>query len=306
MTGTLRYISHADIDKKKYDRCIATSPNGLIYAFSFYLDTMATNWDLLVAGDYEMVMPLPWRKKYGLHYLYQPFLCAQLGVFGKKVNGEMVESFLKAIPNKFRLWDISLNQGNLFPVEGFDLYERTNFILDLHPSYEALYTSYRENIRRNIKKSVDAGCTTDKGFSPSQVISLAAAYNTDKNIDWKKQGPLIEELYRQLHSEDKAMTFGIRDGKHELLASCIFFFSHQRAYYILVGNHPNGRTLGASHVLIDFFIKENAGKDLVLDFEGSDLRNLAFFYSSFGAREEKYPGLKRNTLPGIVRWLKKM
>ena len=94
------------------------------------------------------------------------------------------------------------------------------------------------------------------------------------------------------------------DSQNRLLASCIFFFSHNRAYYILVGNHPDGRTLGASHALIDAFIKDYAGSEMILDFEGSDIRNLAFFYSGFGAKEEIYPALKINRLPWYVRLFK--
>ena len=45
--------------------------------------------------------------------------------------------------------------------------------------------------------------------------------------------------------------------------------------------------------------------NLVLDFEGSDIKNLAFFYSSFGAREEKYPGIFINRLPKILQLFKK-
>ncbi|HEY1022037.1 MAG TPA: hypothetical protein VGE06_06975, partial [Flavisolibacter sp.] len=90
----------------------------------------------------------------------------------------------------------------------------------------------------------------------------------------------------------------------DLLASAAFLFSHNRAYYILVGNHPNGRTLGASHALIDAFIRDHAGQNLLLDFEGSDIRNLAFFYSSFGAREERYASIRLNHLPWWLRWVK--
>ena len=91
----------------------------------------------------------------------------------------------------------------------------------------------------------------------------------------------------------------------QLLATAVFFFSHNRAYYILVGNHPNGKTLGASHTLIDAFIKDHAGENLLLDFEGSDISSLAFFYSSFGAVEEKYSAVKLNRLPAPIKWLKK-
>jgi len=85
----------------------------------------------------------------------------------------------------------------------------------------------------------------------------------------------------------------------------VFFYSHDRAYYILVGNHPEGRNLGASHGLIDAFIKDHAGKKLVFDFEGSDIEGLAQFYRGFGAVEEKYPAIRLNRLPWWMRWLKR-
>jgi hypothetical protein len=101
-----------------------------------------------------------------------------------------------------------------------------------------------------------------------------------------------------------ATTYGIFSNEKEILASCVFFFSHNRAYYILVGNDPKGKTTGSSHALIDAFIKDNAGKNIVLDFEGSDISSLALFYSSFGATLEIYPSLKINRLPFYLKWLK--
>jgi hypothetical protein len=73
----------------------------------------------------------------------------------------------------------------------------------------------------------------------------------------------------------------------------------------MVGNHPDGKTIGASHALIDAFIKDHAHQNLILDFEGSDIRNLAFFYEGFGATLETYPGVKINKLPWYIRLLKK-
>jgi hypothetical protein len=72
----------------------------------------------------------------------------------------------------------------------------------------------------------------------------------------------------------------------------------------LVGNHPESRNSGASHFLIDAFIRDHAGRDMLLDFEGSDLKNLAYFYSSFGATHSPYPALKINRLPFFLRWMK--
>jgi hypothetical protein len=124
----------------------------------------------------------------------------------------------------------------------------------------------------------------------------------DKNVE--ENIGRFRRLYMLLRAGNKATTYGI-SLHNEVIASCVFFFSHNRAYYILVGNHPNGKTIGASHALIDAFIADHAGQDLLLDFEGSDIRNLAFFYSSFGAVQEIYPALKINRLPFYLKWLKK-
>ena len=92
----IKYISYAEIDKQKWDSCIQHAVNGLIYAYSWYLDAMAENWDALVLGDYETVMPLTWNKKYGVHYLYQPYFCASLGIFSRKeIKATTTELFLK-------------------------------------------------------------------------------------------------------------------------------------------------------------------------------------------------------------------
>src|SRR5678810_1090309 len=113
---TIGYLSHHEIDKTKWDRCIKEADNGLIYGYSFYLDHMAGQWDGLVLNDYEAVMPLTWNKKYGIHYLYQPFLCAQLGLFGKNISTALLEAFLHSIPKKFAYWDIYLNHQNILPL----------------------------------------------------------------------------------------------------------------------------------------------------------------------------------------------
>jgi hypothetical protein len=301
----IQWLKSRSIDRVKWDRCIEHSDNGLLYATSVYLDHMSSNWDALVLNDYEAVMPLTWKRKYGIHYLYQPFLTAQLGVFGKNINAELVASFLNAVPGKFKYWDIYLNYGNNIHVPGFTLYERMNFILDLGHSYDELRADYSENTRRNIRKSEQAGCILKKDFPVNQVMDAAKEqmkrYDKPLSSDFGR----FHELFKALQQRNMATTYGIFSGDNKLLASAVFFYSTKRAYYILVGNDPAGKSLGASHALIDGFIKEHAGKKMLLDFEGSDIQNLGLFYKSFGARNENFAGLKINRLPPLLKWLKK-
>jgi hypothetical protein len=295
------YKQRNEIDIHKWDECITKASNGLIYAYSFYLDHVADNWDALILNDYEAVMPLPWRKKFGIYYLYQPSFAAQLGLFGNTITKDLFENFLKAVPAKFKLWELSFNHQNLFYLEDFDLFERMNYVLPLNQPYEKLYDKYRENIKRNIKNSIQYGCHVKTGIGLNDIIQLA---RQQPNAVSEKEFQKFEKLYQQLKEQSAAKTYGIFSNKDELLASCVFTFSHNRAYYILVGNHPNGRTLGASHALVDAFIKDHSEQNLLLDFEGSDIRNLAFFYSSFGASEEKYTAIKLNKLPWYIKWMK--
>lgn len=301
----IQYIQHAQIDTQKWDRCIAAAENGLIYGYSFYLTFMSEHWDALVYGDYEAVMPLTWNKKYGIAYLYQPFLAAQLGIFGNDITGDLLQSFLDAIPSRFRYWDIYLNHHNVFSTERFQLYQRRNFVLPLGKSYEEIYKNYRENTQRNIKKSKQLGCTAERNIPVDNIIELAVAQMRNYTNEPGDNIDRFKSLYHFLHERKQATTYGIFSAKNQLIASCIFFFSHNRAYYILVGNHPDGRTLGASHALIDSFIQDHSTEKLLLDFEGSDIRNLAFFYSSFGAVEENYSAIRLNRLPFYLRWAKK-
>lgn len=299
----IRYVTRKEIIKQRWDDCINKASNGLIYAHSFYLDAMADHWDAILLNDYEAVMPLPWRKKYGICYLYQPAFVAQLGLFGNNLTANLLQDFLKAIPSQFRYWDLSLNHNNVFPLTDFSLLQRSNFVLPLQPPYEQVQHRYRENIKRNIKKARNYGCSVKTDIPIESIVELARQ-QVQQDQTAEKDFQKFTFLYYSLQQQSKAISYGVFSQQEQLLASCVFFFSHKRAYYILVGNHPNGRTLGASHLLIDAFIQDHAGQDLLLDFEGSDLRNLAFFYSSFGAVEEKYAAIQFNRLPWYIKWLK--
>ena len=300
----LQYISNKDIDTAKWDNCITQSSNGLIYAYSWYLDTMSKKWDALVLNDYETVMPLTWNKKYGIHYLYQPWFCASLGIFSKKaITGKTVEQFLNAVPDKFKYWDISLNHQNLISPAPYPFTERMNYVLHLNQSYQAITANYRTNLKRNIKKAEASNLQIKKNIPLQDILLLAKETMQRISPISDEELERFSALYKKAKKHQQAETLGIYL-KDELLASAAFLYSHNRWYYILVGNHPNGKTIGASHYLIDRFIHAHAGEEALLDFEGSDVRNLAFFYSSYGAVEEKYPAIRMNKLPKLLKWLK--
>jgi hypothetical protein len=63
--------------------------------------------------------------------------------------------------------------------------------------------------------------------------------------------------------------------------------------------------VGATHLLIDEVIKEFSNQALIFDFEGSDIKSVAYFYSKFGSHKVHYLQIKANRLPFWCRFLKK-
>lgn len=301
----IRYIQHADLSKTDWDRCISTAANGLVYAYSYYLDAMSPGWDALVLGDYAMVMPLTHKKKWGIAYLYQPFLTAQLGVFGNHLTPAHISAFTGRAAEHFRFIEICLNYGNTTGIPAGSPGLRTNLVLPLSHSYAELAEQYNENTRRNIKKCQQSGTTIRKGTDAEGLISLAVRQMQAQGVKPGHQVQRFRGLYHFLQEKEMATTYGVYDTANQLLSAAAFFFSHQRAYYILVGNNPEARNTGASHALIDAFIRDHAGKQLLLDFEGSDIPSLAQFYRSFGAINQPYPALRINRLPFFLKWLKR-
>ena len=300
----IKYINRAEINAQRWDYCINTADNGLVYALAGYLDQMSANWDALVLGDYDAVMPLTWNKKYGIYYLFQPFLCASLGLFGSNIDRPLLERFLLAIPRRFRYIDIYLNPGNNFVVPGFPFQPRMNHELSLHRTYDELRADYRNSYKQLLKRFYSGGNKAERDISIEEVTELARQqlnplFNVPEE-DYRK----FNTLFTRLESQGKARTYGVRDKQGNLLASGCFLYHLNRVYYVLAGNHPNGRTLGASHAMLDSFIHDHAGQDLILDFEGSNVSRIAFFFKGFGAVELPYPGLRLNRLPRLLRWLK--
>jgi len=118
----ITYLHHEQIHRDRWDQCVAQAPNGLVYAWSWYLDIVHPQWEALVEVDgdkYLKVMPITCNKKYGIPYLHQPFFTQQLGVFSTlPLTEETTMAFIQAIPSRYALVEIRLNEGNPLP-KGF-------------------------------------------------------------------------------------------------------------------------------------------------------------------------------------------
>ncbi|HTX87912.1 MAG TPA: hypothetical protein VMC08_02900 [Bacteroidales bacterium] len=299
----IRYLPHKDIDKNAWDTCLRRSFNGIVYAQSWFLDIVSPGWDALVGGEYESVFPLTHHRKFGIPYLYQPFFTQQLGIFsGRHLTAQVVQEFIDAIPRRFRLADIHLNAFNKVDPAGVPGKMRINLELDLIAPYEQLVKSYSENTRRNVKKAAVKGVQLIRKPDPDELITLFRENfgSTEKKLKYRHYD-MLRSIMKQALANNLGMTFGAGLAGRPMSAGAFFLFDRTRRIFHFAATGPEGRDSGAMFLMIDSFIRENAGQALILDFEGSDDENVARFYKGFGGREVPYYMVRINRLPRILK-----
>lgn len=290
----IRYVKQQNIDRKKWDACIENSVNCMVYAMSWYLDVVCENWDALISNDYEAVMPLPWKKKYGIKYIYHPFFAQQLGVFYLRNADDQIYDFLMAIPKSFLKYETSLNYLN--GAKNLALNIHTNYILPLNKSYAELYKNFNQNARRNLKKA------EKENFSIKSVPVI-------QFIKLKKENPvnklqpthfkILEHLFNTLISKGNGLILGGYNSHNELLAAACFVHFKNRIIYLFSASNAKGKEKRAMFKLINQVISENANRKVVLDFEGSMIPSVARFFKGFGAQTETYYRLHKSKIPFI-------
>lgn len=303
----INYIKHANIDKTRWDNCIRNAVNGNIYAWSWYLDAVSENWDALISEDYQFLMPLTWRQKWGLKYLHRPLLSQQLGVFStRKVDTDTVFEFLKHIPGKYRLIEITLNKFNSILAPGFESSRHVSCELDLFSEYSILESGYSQNTRRNLKKTEQNGLIYDQKVSTEDFLALmwedSSAGSAILLDPYNKI--LLQALLKHMDTEQAGRIVGARNPEGQLIAAVLFGRSHNKWYYLAPVNSDQGREKRALFGIINQLIREQSGQTMTLDFEGSDISGLARFYKGFGAKVYYYNFIRRNKLPWPVRKFK--
>src|SRR3954468_15832981 len=150
MPTALEIIPSGQINKLKWDACIYNSTNSIIYATSSYLDHMADNWHGIVVNDYECVMPVPWRKKFGIRYSYDVPFVQQLGWFTKDTFSDTA-LLLKTLFDFCRYGDYIFNYDNEITGDHSPT-SCSNYVLPLNRSYAEISKGYKRTIRHSLKK----------------------------------------------------------------------------------------------------------------------------------------------------------
>ncbi len=249
-------------------------------------------------------MPLVFRKKIGINYIYPPYFTQQLGVFSCEIiTTKKLKEFLNSIPKHFKYIEMHVNNENIFNVEqSYKLIKNKNHLINLNTDYDSLSAEYSENLLRNLKKSGKYNVKIIENIKPDYIIDLfrknkGREFKHLKNKNYKRLNRLIYELI----NKGLVKTYGVYSTENNLSAGAIFLFYQNRVIFLFSAINEHARKIYAMPKIIDNLIKNFSNNQLILDFEGSNDYNLARFYKSFGSKEVNYYTIVMNRLPLLLK-----
>ena len=290
----IEYFTRKELDIKKYDGCIAKAFNSRIYAYSWYLNIVCDDWAVLVKDDYTTVMPLPIRKKMGLHYIYQAPWIQQLGVFSSTSIDKMeLANFINAIPKRFKLIDVFLNSENS---TNSSTEVRSNYVLSLKQKYKDIKKRYSKGRKSSIKTAQNSNLDIVENYNHHDIIQLFKANKGAELTEGDANYAILNKLINYALPLNLAQSFGVFNADKKLIGGAFFLRDTYRITYLFSALNEEGRALQAMSFLLDYIIKNNAESNLIFDFEGSMIKGVARFCKSFGVEKEVYYHYKKYQL----------
>ncbi len=285
----IRFVKHTEIDATKWDETVLGAQFPTIFCTYQLLNILSSSsWDALIMGDYDYVMPLPTRSKWGVSYIYSPFFISQLGVFSKKdVSKEIVAAFFKAIPEKFKHIDFLLNNANDASLIEPHISTLISHELDLRQSYETLHFGFSQNTKRNIKSAQKHSLTLVRDHISVEEIIKLFCENRGQAKEVHYQSNDYETLTKAaaiLKNLNRLETYGVKTEDGQPIAGGLFVRDEQRYWFWFSGRNEQYADTKSMFFLMDEFIKHHAEQPYLLDFNGSMNENVSRLYRGFGGQ----------------------
>lgn len=256
----IQLIKSHQIDRDKWDACIRAASNGAVYAYSWYLEYTATEWEALVADDYHVVMPLPIENVMGLRFVKMPAFVPALGVFSSEIlSPGIVKEMVAKVP--YRHLCYVFNAYN--KVEQKKKVTFNYSVIDLIPSIGSIL---------NNVSAADQLILTNVERNKISVIRSLGIQNymvfreQHQQLHKAKQRVVLRQLISFAVRYKSAGLYGAYDEFNELIAVAFLIKTNNTLFLIDAVSSHQGRTLYGLHAIIYHIIRNNAESNLTLEF----------------------------------------
>jgi hypothetical protein len=283
----IRLVKKENLDKIKWNSCVHYAINGNVFGYKWFLDSVSKEWDALVESDYESVFPL-FHTKIDYSNYHQILLKESVIYSVHLLSQKRISAFIEAIPANYKNIDVQFKNGIQLPEnKNFELKQIKNQQLFLQSPYDTIQNNYSETLKVSLKDAKQNNLKPISSIKPEKIAVLFKENFTKSKETEAAFHAYQRIMYNALH-RGWGFASGIVDEKNTLLAAAFFIYSHGKILTLLAPETANGKKLGARDLLFDFFIRNNAGRPQILDFNMDDT-----FPKKFGALQKIFQQLNR-------------
>ena len=311
----VKILARANLNEKEWDDFVNSSPQGVNYVHSWYLDVVWQGWQgvfVFYKNKLHAVMPLKVSKKYNIHYCYQPALSQYGGIFFTKIVGKtervlaskkrLVTAIVNAIPKNIKQLVLNFAPEFDYPLPfhwaGFELHTRYSYWLENKADKQAIFKNFNERTRTYINKANKSGLIAIEVNDISDMVQLSQKHNS-YNIDFQ----LLSRLWKTMQKQGVGRAIEVRDEKGHLHAGLIYQISHSKQVHLFSAKDPAVSNLGGMSLAIWQSI-QTAGEEIAIhDFEGSMLEPVEHFFRGFGTHPVPYLQITKNNFPKPLQWM---
>jgi hypothetical protein len=297
-SSSTREAADGTTEASSYDGLVARSPQGSVFATSWWLDAVAPGrWraheveeraDVLCAwptvvrstplGAIHVMPPLT-------PYL-GPVLQPGEGVRRRSREIEQVEALLERL-GRFAHLEATCSPAFDYwtPLRWHGFRQTTHYTWRLAHvrDMDAVFAGLRDNVRREIRKAERQGLTVEEGRLADYLgLHEATAARHGRLESARANRHALERIEQAAGPRGARSILIARDADGRVHSGAYFVHDERWTYYLLGGSDPERRTSGAASLVMWRAIERAAERGTGFDFEGSMLRPVERFVRAFG------------------------
>lgn len=245
-------------------------------------------------ADYRFGWPMVFNRKWGIHYLYQPYFVAQLGAMSSMGINDFepgLTALWQRLPKKYLYVDIDLPEDHQSLSAISRGFYRQTMMLSLEQGLVSIRNGYHRLARRMIQRSQEARVQIEMGTDiETDLAFYQATIGAHMRTSAEGYGRLRNAL---IYARTVQQLLHLRATVDGQLVGVYFLLYSDRYIHSVAGcASALGKELGAFYALTDYALAFGSTRNRIFRFEGSDHSGIASFNRQFGAETVPYWHMK--------------
>lgn len=300
-----------------WDEFVTASPEGCIFARTFYLE--AVQCDFYILGCFDkagrLIGGLPIAEKSKGHASMPP-ITQTLGIllgdnsnmkypYKLKREKEIITSLVEATEG-FKTFNCNFHHNftNWMPFmwKGYDSFIRYTYILSNIASEDLLWKKLTDNTRNAVNKARKNGIIIRRDLTIDDMYDMVQKTFERQNMKVHFTREFLRKFDDVLKKHDARNMYFAVDEQGRIHSAAYVICDNKAAYYLLGGGDPELRSSDAMYLCLYEAIKDAFSRVQVFDFEGSIVPGIESFVRSFGGEQTPYfQIMKDRTISGNLR-----